>query len=86
MMKEYVIDCGRIDGLREFHFVLAKQLRFPGWYGNNLDALYDCLTDIQEDTRLILTGFSSLPGFARGFQTVFTDAAGKNPHFQVIFA
>ena len=25
--------------------VLGRDLGFPHWYGNNLDALYDCLTD-----------------------------------------
>ena len=30
------------------HIYLKQVLRLPSYYGNNLDALYDCLTDIQE--------------------------------------
>jgi RNAse (barnase) inhibitor barstar len=25
---------------------IGRALRFPGWYGHNLDALFDCLTDL----------------------------------------
>ncbi len=28
--------------------VIGRALQFPGWYGANLDALYDCLTDLPE--------------------------------------
>lgn len=28
-----------------FHDAIAAALGFPGYYGRNLDALYDCLTD-----------------------------------------
>lgn len=27
---------------------VGQVLRFPGWYGGNLDALYDCLTDLPD--------------------------------------
>lgn len=34
---------------QELHHYLAKELNFPDYYGNNLDALYDCLTEISTD-------------------------------------
>ena len=43
---------------------LGKSLHFPSWYGANLDALYDCLTDPawQADKGLVLLidGMASL--------------------------
>lgn len=33
---------------------LGRDLRFPDWYGANLDALYDCLTDLDADKGLAL--------------------------------
>lgn len=30
------------------HEYLKEQLHFPDYYGKNLDALYDCLTDMDE--------------------------------------
>lgn len=79
-MKEIVIDCSRIDGPREFHFVLAKQLDFPEWYGNNLDALHDILTGICENTHLRLMHF---PAFASGFRRVLEDAEKDSEYLTV---
>ena len=45
-MTVITIECYDIQSDAEFHDVLAAKLRFPSWYGRNLDALYDCLTDL----------------------------------------
>lgn len=45
-MKEIIIDGEKIDDMADIHSFFAKELSFPEWYGNNLDALRDCLTDI----------------------------------------
>ena len=42
------------------HDTLATGLRLPPWYGRNLDALYDCLTDVQEETVVILRDQAAL--------------------------
>lgn len=82
-MREYVIDCAQIDGPRELHRVIAREMNFPDWYGDNLDALHDLLTAITEDTELKLIHFDALPPFTRGFRRVLTDSARENPHFRV---
>lgn len=82
-MKEYTIDCTHIDGPRELHRVIAREMCFPDWYGNNLDALHDLLTATQEDAVLTLLHFDALPAFTNGFRRVLTDAARENPHFHV---
>ena len=51
--------CAEIDGngitsRSELHDVLTVELNLPDWYGRNLDALYDCLTDRQEETRILI--------------------------------
>lgn len=48
-----------IDGAQEctrdsVHSLLALQLGFPDWYGNNLDALFDCLTDVHAPIEITL--------------------------------
>ena len=48
-MKEVIIDGEKINDMTDIHSVFAKELFFPEWYGGNLDALRDCLTDISED-------------------------------------
>ena len=40
----------------EGHDYLMKVLNFPDYYGKNLDALYDCLCEIECDIELINAG------------------------------
>lgn len=40
-------------GRGEIHAYIKEALSLPTWYGNNLDALYDCLTDLSE-TELVI--------------------------------
>ncbi len=77
---EYTIDCVTVHCKEDFHRILAEKLRFPACYGNNLDALYDCLTSISEKTHLILDNWEHAAPFAKGFQFVFDDAELENPN------
>ena len=60
---------------------LQGELCFPAWFGRNLDALHDCLTDIGEPTRLVLTGTGSPCG--QHFLQLFRDAARRNRNLSV---
>ena len=60
---------------------LKTELSFPAWFGRNLDALHDCLTDLSAPTRLILTGTSSPCG--QRFLPVIRDAAKCNKYLSV---
>ena len=60
---------------------LSEELGFPAYFGRNLDALHDCLTDIGSPTRLLLTGASA--PCARRFLPVIRDAAKCNKHLSV---
>lgn len=82
-MKEITIQCSEDTTSRMLHNALAEALNFPEWYGKNLDALYDCLTDIGEDTHLTVENLSCLDRFATGFRRVFLDAQEDNPHLKV---
>ena len=52
-MEEKIIDCSSICTKEDLHRVFRETLSFPDWYGNNLDALHDCLTEISGKVRLI---------------------------------
>lgn len=71
-MRNITIDCAACApaGL---HALLARELAFPQWYGNNLDALYDCLTDLEIPTHLTLLHLSQ-----EGFRDTILDAARDN--------
>ena len=39
-----VIDGNQITSKEDLHKILKRELELPDYYGNNLDALFDCLT------------------------------------------
>jgi len=47
-MNILVIDGEKISDMKQLHTYIADQLHFPSYYGKNLDALYDCLTDLSD--------------------------------------
>lgn len=53
-MRICVLDGEEIGNKEKLHEMLAEALDFPNWYGKNLDALYDCLTDGREETEIVL--------------------------------
>jgi ribonuclease inhibitor len=86
-MRYAVIDGGTISDRAELHRQLARVLELPDWYGANLDALYDCLTDCFEGTELHLTHFDALEGclgdYAGKLEAVLRRAAGDNPRLRI---
>jgi ribonuclease inhibitor len=48
------LDCRKMTDKQATHAYLKQELRFPDYYGNNLDALYDLMTDREEETVLVL--------------------------------
>ena len=78
-MKEITIDCSAVRCRKALHHLLAEALDFPEWYGNNLDALYDCLTDLSEEIHLSLRNFPDFPGF----RETLTDAEAENDCLKV---
>ena len=67
----------------ESHAYLAKELQLPAYYGHNLDALYDVLTDISIDTKVkishTITDQSHLGSYGDTLIQVFQDASDENP-------
>ena len=82
-----VIDGGTIDSREALHRVLQEQLSLPAWYGKNLDALYDCLTDLHEPVELAVTNAArlreSLGGYALALLHVLLDSERENENLTV---
>jgi RNAse (barnase) inhibitor barstar len=71
-------ESGKIDAVLA---ALGRDLEFPVWYGNNLDALNDCLSDFSWREApgyvIVISGASALHSDAKAFRTlnnVFTSA------------
>ena len=75
----------RLDGaaLREREQAidaLGRALSLPEWWGRNLDALHDCLTDLGRPVRLELYGRDELEStaFGRRLLRVLQDSAAQS--------
>ena len=74
-------DFARLGSAEAVYDHLQKELSFPAYFGRNLDALHDCLTDIGAPTRLILTGTEA--PVAQRFLPVLRDAAKQNRYLSL---
>lgn len=53
-MRTITLDLERMTSVPALHKYLRSALALPAHYGANLDALYDCLTEIAEPTQIIV--------------------------------
>ena len=85
----FVLDVSACETAEDLHRALAEGLHFPVWYGGNLDALHDCLTDLHEPTELVVRGETALDDLlgrrANAFHRVLNDSAEENPNLTVWF-
>lgn len=83
-MVEITLDGLEITGMGDVHDLFAQALSFPEYYGRNLDALFDCLTDLREDAAVRLLHRNALEDRLgrRGWALVrlLRRAAEENPH------
>lgn len=94
-MKELTINLKEVNNKEGLHNLLSAELGFPDWYGNNWDAFWDLITDIElvkMPDRLNLVGFKELleklPRDAQLLQQCFLDMKEKYPSIdcEVIYA
>ena len=79
-MEEKIIDCTKIHTKEDLHRIFQETLSFPEWYGSNLDALYDCLTEISGKVRLLdwETAENRLGSYGKKAKKVIAAAALHN--------
>lgn len=91
-MEKILLDFGVTKTQGQVQEYLALMLDFPDYYGKNLDALYDMLTEIGEDKCIGVFGMGEMPGrdgklakYLERVRRVMQDAEEENPHLCVIF-
>ncbi len=57
-------DCSKWLDIKDFHSSISSALRFPDYYGKNLDAFNDCLSDCIPEGQGIVLGFRHYDSFA----------------------
>lgn len=46
-MKRIIVNCKKVTSTAELYNLLEKKLKTPEYFGRNLDALHDVLTEMQ---------------------------------------
>ena len=86
-MKMILLDGRQMTDRGRAHTYLQQQLELPEYYGRNLDALYDCLTDMNR-VQIVLTYIAemteNLGDYADMLLAVFAEAAEENPDMEFL--
>jgi ribonuclease inhibitor len=87
-MNIFILDGTKMTDRQSCHQYLARILRFPDYYGNNLDALYDCLGEFsRESAIIIMNGLElekNLGDYGKLLLETFRDAAAEPASFNLI--
>lgn len=88
-MKTVYIDTKKIKGIQEMHDILQEKLKFPDYYGGNLDALYDMLTSLQEPVEIYIQDYQNkedyhFKRYMQRFLRVLQDVEMENDRITVI--
>lgn len=86
-MRKIILDLEKMTAPPRLHQYLREALALPEYYGANLDALYDCLTEMAEPTELVVpreaADAAHLGWYGRQLLQVFRDAAAANENLRV---
>ncbi|WP_298035725.1 barstar family protein [uncultured Campylobacter sp.] len=78
-MKIVILDAKKILEKEKMHEYFAKKFDLPEHYGRNLDALFDCLCEINEPTLIKLKNEDALQGDTKeSLIRLFHDVCNEN--------
>ena len=81
-MKEIVLE-GRLLARKEnAHEYLKEVMHFPEYYGKNLDALHECLTDLA-DTDIVIMVPEEMDEYLKRVLRVFKAAEKENQNLKI---
>ncbi len=85
-MRECIIHGDRVTGWAALYDQLSEDLALPEWFGRNLDALFDCLTDLH-DSQITIYHWHDLADRlgkkAIALRQMLTEAGLENPSLTV---
>jgi RNAse (barnase) inhibitor barstar len=89
MNMDYRIALTGSGNRADLHDRLQEALPLPVWYGRNLDAFYDCLTEQAEEWNLTFCGTGDadavLPAYMDALRRLCRAAQAENDRLRVTF-
>lgn len=85
-MKKITLSAAGWKTPKDVHQALREALSFPEYYGNNLDALHDCLTDMVDVCIVIeecAKASEQLPEYWGKLLMVFLDSCKENDKLDI---
>ena len=80
-MSIYLLDGKDMTSKEEAYELIAKELAFPDYFGQNLDALYDCLSDMSAENTIHFVNTAILEeylgDYAEKILSCFRDASSE---------
>ncbi len=87
MRKRVTLSGNKMTSREVLHTYLAKKLAFPSYYGKNLDALHDCLTERSTPLHITVTYTERLKehlgDYGETLLRVLQDATEENKHISI---
>lgn len=59
-MSHYSINADQITNWESFHNIFLKTFSFPSYYGHNMNAWIDCMSDIVEQEDMVFLNFENI--------------------------
>ena len=86
-MRKIHIAADQFSTEEDVHEFFQEQFNFPDYYGKNLDALYDLLSEVTEKTHITISGGiadeANLGEYGERLLTVLEEAAQDNPDLKL---
>ena len=83
----YVIDVSEVFEPADFHQKLAEIIPLPDYYGNNLDAFYDVLTEMGEPCEIQFQNMEQmerqLPDYVGKLKRLCSDVMEENGNIKI---
>ena len=76
-----ILDVHKLENAENAHEYLKGALNFPEYYGNNLDALYDCLNELT-DVDIVFSNSENAGEYFKKILRVFKAACEENKGLQ----